>query len=186
MPRVEQMLVRYLSPETVASLEAPRLPSRPIRATLTLQGKAYKAAGQAAACMHTMAVLQAYRADLLGDLDGGSVVDLEAVSVFPWATDLTLRATMETERAAGRSVDSVMDRFQEVTRQMAAFKRYLPRHSRALAAASGRKAELTTVILANLEGSGCRGYTPSGGQTAHTSRGGVARNHTDVPEESSN
>ncbi len=32
-------------------------------------GKAYSAAGQAAACLHTMSLLQAYQADLLIDFD---------------------------------------------------------------------------------------------------------------------
>lgn len=42
-------------------------------------GKIYTATGQAADCLQTMAVLQAYQADLLGDLGAGSEVDPEAV-----------------------------------------------------------------------------------------------------------
>ncbi len=37
-------------------------------------GKAYSAAGQAAACLHTMYLLQAYQAELLGDHDEEVVV----------------------------------------------------------------------------------------------------------------
>lgn len=76
MPRMEQTLVSYLSPEKSASLEAPRLPSRPLRNTSALFGKAYASAGQATPCLHTMAVLQAY---LLGGLNNGKEADQEAV-----------------------------------------------------------------------------------------------------------
>lgn len=44
-----------------------------------LVGKAYASAGQATACLHTMAVLQVYQADLLGDLDSGGEMDPDAV-----------------------------------------------------------------------------------------------------------
>ncbi len=55
-----------------SSLKAPSLPSKPLQETSSLNGKAYAAAGQAVASLHTMAVLQAYQADLLKDLDKGS------------------------------------------------------------------------------------------------------------------
>lgn len=42
-------------------------------------GKAYAAAGQAGACLHTMAILQAYQAALLRDLNEGEGVGLDAV-----------------------------------------------------------------------------------------------------------
>ncbi|TSK87603.1 ATP-binding cassette sub-family A member 3 [Bagarius yarrelli] len=45
-----------------ALLEALKLPTKPLRATATLAGKAYLATGHALACLHTMAVLQAYMA----------------------------------------------------------------------------------------------------------------------------
>ncbi len=44
-----------------SSLKAPSLPSKPLQK--------YAAVGQAVASLHTMAVLQAYQADLLKDLD---------------------------------------------------------------------------------------------------------------------
>ncbi|MCJ8743458.1 hypothetical protein PDJAM_G00094200 [Pangasius djambal] len=69
MPRVEQTLASYLSPGTASFLKAPALPSKPLRTTSALVGKAYTAAGQAGACLHTMAVLQVYQADLLKELD---------------------------------------------------------------------------------------------------------------------
>ena len=60
MPRVEQTLASYLSPDAASSLKAPVLPSKPLRTTSALIGKGYAAAGQAGACLHTMSVLQAY------------------------------------------------------------------------------------------------------------------------------
>ncbi len=69
MPAVEQTLTSYLSPSSASSLKALKLPTRSVRLTSGLVGKAYMAAGQAGACLHTMAVLQACQADLLNDLD---------------------------------------------------------------------------------------------------------------------
>ncbi len=60
---------------------------RPISA---LVGKA--AAGQAAACLHTMYLLQAYQAELLGDHDEGGGCGPNAVCELRRATDLSLRA----------------------------------------------------------------------------------------------
>lgn len=71
MPRIEEMLACYLSTEAASSLKAPTLPTKPCRTTLSLVGKAYMAAGQASECLYTMAILQAYQADLLKDLDEG-------------------------------------------------------------------------------------------------------------------
>ncbi len=71
MPRVEQTLASYLSPHAASSLKAPTLPTKPLRTSSALVGKGYAAAGQAGSCLHTMAVLQAYQADLLKELDEG-------------------------------------------------------------------------------------------------------------------
>ncbi len=60
---MEEMLASYLSVGETSSLKAPSLPSKPLQK--------YTAAGQAVASLHTMAVLQAYQADLLKDLDKG-------------------------------------------------------------------------------------------------------------------
>ncbi len=59
MPRVEQTLASYLAPGAASSLKAPVLPTKPLRGSSALLGKGYAAAGQAGACLHTMAVLQA-------------------------------------------------------------------------------------------------------------------------------
>lgn len=42
----------YLSPESESSLKAPTIPTKPLRATLTLVVKAYSAAGQAVYNVH--------------------------------------------------------------------------------------------------------------------------------------
>ncbi len=65
MPPVEETLASYLSMGETASLKVPSLPSKPLQDTLRLNGRAYAAAGQAVALLHTMVVLQAYQADLL-------------------------------------------------------------------------------------------------------------------------
>ncbi len=61
-PFLPSFLPSYLSPSSALSLKAPNLPTRPVRLTSVLVGKAYTAAGQAGAYMHAMAVLQAYQA----------------------------------------------------------------------------------------------------------------------------
>ncbi len=178
MPRVEQTLAGYLAPGAASSLKAPVLPTKPLRGSSALLGKGYAAAGQAGACLHTMAVLQAYQADLLKLLDEGEQISSSDVGELRRTADLALRATKETARAIGRSmaamvaagrhlwltlsdmkekdrvvlmdaplapsglfgdaVDSFVNRFQEASKQVAAFQRFLPRRSIALGAA-GRK-----------------------------------------------
>ncbi len=80
MPRVEQTLASYLSPDLALSLKAPTLPTKPLRASLALVGKGYTAAGQAGSCLHTMAVLEAYQADLLKELDEGEGFNVQNIS----------------------------------------------------------------------------------------------------------
>lgn len=71
MPRVEQTHTdtSYLSPESALPLKAPALPTKPLRTTLVLVSKAFTVAGQAGACLHTMAVLDAplFPLGLFGD-----------------------------------------------------------------------------------------------------------------------
>ncbi len=57
MPPIEEALACYLSMGKTSSLRAPSLPSKPLQVTSRLNGRAYAAAGQAAASFHTMAVL---------------------------------------------------------------------------------------------------------------------------------
>ncbi len=89
MPPVEETLASYLSIGDTASLKVPSLPFKPLQDTSRLNGRAYAAAGQAVASLHTMAVLQAYQADLLKDLDNGQglspdeVAELCAPRIWP-------------------------------------------------------------------------------------------------------
>lgn len=64
----------WLSLDVASSLKAPTTPTKPCCTTSNLVNKAYMAASQAGACLHTMAIMQAYQADLLRDLDEGEGV----------------------------------------------------------------------------------------------------------------
>jgi hypothetical protein len=108
MPRVEQTLASYLSPGAASSLKAPTLPTKPLRSTSSLVGRGYAAAGQAGACLHTMAVLQAYQADLLKELDEGEGPSRDDIAELRRTADLALRATKETARAIGRSMSALV------------------------------------------------------------------------------
>ncbi|ROI84191.1 hypothetical protein DPX16_19963 [Anabarilius grahami] len=108
MPQVEEMLASYVSPVSASSLKKPTLPTKPCRTTSALVGKAFQAAGQAGAALHTMAVLQAYQADLLKDLSAGTTITEEAFTELRRATDLSLRATKQTARAIGRSMAAMV------------------------------------------------------------------------------
>ncbi len=59
---------------------------------------------QAGVALHTMAILQAYQAEVLKEMDKGDGVTPEAVTELRRATDLALRATKHTGRAVGRSM----------------------------------------------------------------------------------
>lgn len=108
MPKVEESLATYLSPEAASSLKPPTLPTKPCRITSNLVGKAYMAAGRAGSCLHTMGLLQAYQADLLGDIKEGEVIDIDLLNELKAAADLTLRATKETAQAVGRSMGALV------------------------------------------------------------------------------
>ncbi len=108
IPRVEDTLASYLSPGGASSLKAPVLPTKPLRTSSALVGKAYTAAGQAGGCLHTMAVLQAYQADLLKEMDEGDDIKNDDIAELRRATDLSLRATKETARAIGRSMAALV------------------------------------------------------------------------------
>ncbi len=95
-------------PMRQSSLKAPVLPTKPLRISSALVGKGYTAAGQAGACLHTMAVLQAYQADLLKELDEGEQISSSDVGELRRTADLALRATKETARAIGRSMAALV------------------------------------------------------------------------------
>ncbi len=105
MPVIEDTLASHLSPSLAPSWKSrPLLPSKPCRTTSALIGKSYIAAGQAGMALHTMAILQAYHADVLKEMDEGTGLTPEAVKELRRATDLALRATKHTARAVGRSM----------------------------------------------------------------------------------
>ncbi len=105
MPVIEDTLASHLSPSLAPSWKSrPLLPSKPCRTTSALIGKSYIAAGQAGMALHTMAILQAYQADVLKEMDEGTGLNPEAVKELRRATDLALRATKHTARAVGRSM----------------------------------------------------------------------------------
>ncbi len=107
MPPVEETLAN-LSMGDTASLKVPSLPFKSLQDTSRLNGRAYAAAGQAVASLHTMAVLQAYQADLLKDLDDGQGLSPDEVAELRRTTDLALRATKQAATAMGRSMAAMV------------------------------------------------------------------------------
>ncbi len=102
MPVVEDTLASQLSPSLAPSWKSrPLLPSKPCRTTSALIGKSYIAAGQAGMALHTMAILKAYRADVLKEMDEGTGLTPEAVKELR-------RATKHTARAVGRSMAALV------------------------------------------------------------------------------
>lgn len=99
MPRVKETFASYLSLESALPLKAPTLPTKPLRATSTMVGKAYSAAGQAAACQHTMTTLLTYQAELLRDIDEGGEPSTDVIKELRQAADLSLWATKEMARS---------------------------------------------------------------------------------------
>ncbi len=102
MPVVEDTLASQLSPSLAPSWKSrPLLPSKLCRTTSALIGKSYIAAGQAGMALHTMAILKAYQADVLKEMDEGTGLTPEAVKELR-------RATKHTARAVGRSMAALV------------------------------------------------------------------------------
>ncbi len=108
MPPIEETLASYLSMGETSSLKVPFLPSKPLRDTSCLNGKAYAAAGQAVASLHTMAVLQAYQVDLLKDLDKSQGLSPDEVAELRRTIDLALHATKQAATVMGRSMAAMV------------------------------------------------------------------------------
>ncbi len=68
----------------------------------------YSAAGQAAACLQTMSLLQAYQAELLADLDEGGSIGLNTVCELHRDTYLSLKAAKEMAKTIGRSMAALV------------------------------------------------------------------------------
>lgn len=103
MPPVEETLASYL-----LLGEAPTLPTKALRETSRLNGRAYAATGQAGAALHTVVVLQAYQANLLKDLDQGQGLPSKAIAQLRHTTDLALHTTKQTAATIGRSMAAMM------------------------------------------------------------------------------
>ncbi len=108
IPQVEDTLAGYLSPGGVSSLKSLVLPTKPFWTSSALVGKAYMAAGQAGACLHTMVVLQVYQVYLIKEMDEGEDIKNDDIAELHRATDLSLQATKETTRAIGRSMAALV------------------------------------------------------------------------------
>ncbi len=105
IPVVEDTLASHLSPSLAPSWKShPLRQTKPCRTTSALIGKSYMAAGQAGMALHTTAILQAYQADVLKEMDEDDGLTSEVVKELCKATDLALRATKHTARAVGRSM----------------------------------------------------------------------------------
>ncbi len=107
MPKVEETLTSYLSHQSSSSTRSPVLPTKPVRTT---------SAGQAAACLHTMSLLQAYNADLLADLDEGEGIGhlwLNLRNIKGKDKNFLMDAPFYLSGLFGDAVNSVVERFQE-------------------------------------------------------------------------
>ncbi|KAL0146535.1 hypothetical protein M9458_058166 [Cirrhinus mrigala] len=108
MPPVDETLACYLSTGEASSLKTLSLPSAPLQVTSRLNGKAYAAAGQAVGALQTMAVLQAYKADLLKDLDKGQGLSPNEEAELRHTTDLALRAAKQAATHMGRAMGAMV------------------------------------------------------------------------------
>ncbi len=145
-----------------------------------------------------MAVLQAYQADLLKELDEGKEIKSEDISELRWTADLwfadlhlwlTLSDMREKDRVClmddplapsglfDDAVKSVVDRYQ-ARKQAAAFQRFLPHRSRTLGAA-GREHTSSSYREAQKQSvASCA--PPQRGQEQRHSKPGTAKLKTDM------
>ncbi len=101
IPQVERAVAVHLCPRNAATWRnRPRLPSKACKLTAALAAKAYSAAGQAAAALHAMAILQVHQAKALKQVHEGST-DPGLMQELRTATDFALRATKVTARSLG-------------------------------------------------------------------------------------
>lgn len=108
MSKAEEMLISCLSPSLASCWRGQAFPSRPSRVTSGLLGKAYAAASQAVAPLDNMAVLQAYKANLLKNLDTDKGLDIEVVKEHCWARYLSICATKQMACTIGYSMHAMV------------------------------------------------------------------------------
>lgn len=108
LPPLDESVAVHLCPPAAIGWKAKaNHPSKPCRTTSALAGRAYSSAGQAAAALHSMAVLQVFQAKLLAATDE-SGPDVATLRELRSATDLALRATKSTAQAIGRSMANLV------------------------------------------------------------------------------
>ncbi|MGL5564555.1 MAG: hypothetical protein ACRDC4_02370 [Plesiomonas sp.] len=66
------------------------------------------AAGQAAACLHRMKILQANQDDLLRDMSENEEMSPDEIRELRQAADLSLQATKEMVKSVGRSMEAMV------------------------------------------------------------------------------
>ncbi|KAL0149377.1 hypothetical protein M9458_055415, partial [Cirrhinus mrigala] len=105
MAAIVENLAAHLAPSSAPSWKSRSpLPFKPCRFTSALIGKSYMDVGQAAATLHSIAVLQAYQADVLKELDEDGLF--------------------------GDAVTTVVEKFRAAKQQSAIFRQLIPRRSR--------------------------------------------------------
>lgn len=99
MPPVEHAVVTMQSCLLATAWRGnPCIPSKVYKFSLNLSNKAYRACGQAASALHSMALLQVYQAKAFIDMpQGGS--DQQFLDELHTATDIALQATKVTSVA---------------------------------------------------------------------------------------
>ncbi|MGL5830113.1 MAG: hypothetical protein ACRC0L_11165, partial [Angustibacter sp.] len=109
VPQVERAVAVHLCPQNAATWQScPRLPSKACRlSSAKLAAKACSAAGQAAAALHALAILQIHQAGALKQLHEGSS-DQGVMQELRTATDLALRTTKVTARSLGQVMSTVV------------------------------------------------------------------------------
>ncbi|XP_016093523.1 neurexin-3b-like [Sinocyclocheilus grahami] len=106
-PPLDESVAAHLCPPTAFGWRAKAThPSKPCRTTSALAGRAYTSAGQAAAALHSMAVLQVFQAKILASAESG--LDPATLRDLRSSTDLSLRPTKTTTQAIGRSMASLV------------------------------------------------------------------------------
>ncbi len=108
IPSVERSVAMQLCPTAASTLRGePCLPSRACKYLSGLIGSAYRACGEAASALHTMALLQVHQAKALRDLQEGGH-DLAVLHELRAAMDLALRATKVTAQSLGRAMSTLV------------------------------------------------------------------------------
>ncbi|KAI5629424.1 hypothetical protein C0J50_2356 [Silurus asotus] len=99
---LSDLITSRTAPHCLRSSSTARLVPPSLRLRDTSQGCS-SLAGQAIGCLHTIAVLQAYQADLLRQLDVGNIMGGQ-IQELRYTADPAMRARKETTKAIGWSI----------------------------------------------------------------------------------